>query len=216
MLAKIMMNGKEISQSGIVLRPGERVYLQRFLDSNSKFLFETYEVENKEESIDAIQINGLLEVSFYSELTSLTIGTTTGNYVYPSTLTIHNGSPYATVHTGSPYTGNCNFSVGGSISANLSDISFAGTTVNTSVCYTESLKEHIETGRIEKGVSSDQILESANGNFSSFISNSVSYKMLPESNKPVEISKLRNYCPECRTRIKKDTWKFCPSCGEKL
>jgi len=208
MLAKITMNGKEISQSGIVLRPGERVYLQRFLDSNNKFVFETYEVENTQESMDAIQSNGLLEVYFYSEVTSFYMGGTAGNYVYPSTFTIHTGSPYA---------GNYNFSVGGGSISNLNNISFAGTTVNTSFCYTESSNAaSIETGRVEKGDSSDQILESTNGNFSSFVSNSVSYKMLPESHKPVEISKLRNYCPECRTRIKKDTWKFCPACGEKL
>ena len=38
-MAKIEMNGKSISSSGIVLRPGERVFLERFLDNSNKFKF---------------------------------------------------------------------------------------------------------------------------------------------------------------------------------
>ena len=37
-LAKINLDGKLISYTGIVLRPGERVFLERHLDSNNKFL----------------------------------------------------------------------------------------------------------------------------------------------------------------------------------
>ena len=40
-LAKIELNGKSIG-SGIILRPGERVFLERYLDEAKKFLFETY------------------------------------------------------------------------------------------------------------------------------------------------------------------------------
>ncbi len=208
MLAKITMNGKEISQSGIVLRPGERVYLQRFLDSNNKFVFETYEVENTQESMDAIQSNGLLEVYFYSEVTSFYMGGTAGNYVYPSTFTIHTGSPYA---------GNYNFSVGGGSISNLNNISFAGTTVNTSFCYTESSNAaSIETGRVEKGDSSNQIFETVNGSFRSIACSNISIKLLPESQKPIESSSIRNYCTNCGTRMKKQSWKFCPSCGTKI
>ena len=43
-LAKITINGNSISNSGIVLKPGERVYLERFIDSNNKFVFETYQI----------------------------------------------------------------------------------------------------------------------------------------------------------------------------
>ena len=40
-LAKISLDGKRISTAGIVLRPGERVFLERYIDSNNKFLFST-------------------------------------------------------------------------------------------------------------------------------------------------------------------------------
>ena len=42
-LAKIKLNNKLISQSGLVLRPGERVFLDRYFDIDKKFKFDTYE-----------------------------------------------------------------------------------------------------------------------------------------------------------------------------
>jgi len=35
-LAKISINGKRISERGIILNPGQRVFLERFLDSPEK------------------------------------------------------------------------------------------------------------------------------------------------------------------------------------
>ena len=43
-LAKIEVNGNSIG-NGIILRPGERIYLERHLGESKKFLFETYTVE---------------------------------------------------------------------------------------------------------------------------------------------------------------------------
>ena len=66
-LAKIELNNKNISNSGIVLKPGERVFLERYLDEDRKFLFETYEVEDSLEVKEAITNNGLILVTFYEE-----------------------------------------------------------------------------------------------------------------------------------------------------
>jgi hypothetical protein len=41
-----------------------------------------------------------------------------------------------------------------------------------------------------------------------------SFKILPLSQ--VEASQIRQYCPECRCRIRKSSWKWCPQCGEEL
>ena len=49
-LAKIDFNGEMISHSGLVLRPGQRVFLERFFDDNRKFKFEVYEVDNSAKS----------------------------------------------------------------------------------------------------------------------------------------------------------------------
>ena len=56
-LAKIYLNGVSISTSGIVIRPGQRVFLERWLDETKKFLFETYEVEDSKEEQEAIANN---------------------------------------------------------------------------------------------------------------------------------------------------------------
>lgn len=66
-LADIKLNGKSISQTGLVLNPGQRFYLDCFIDDKKKFIFNTYEVEDTTEVVNAIAKNGLLEVFFYKE-----------------------------------------------------------------------------------------------------------------------------------------------------
>ena len=66
-LADIKLNGNTISQSGLVIRPGERFYLDCFVDDNKKFVFNTYEVEDTQSTKVAISKNGMLEVFFYKE-----------------------------------------------------------------------------------------------------------------------------------------------------
>jgi len=66
-LADIKLNGKSISQTGLVLNPGQRFYLDCFIDDKKKFIFNTYEVEDTTEVANAIAKNGLLEVFFYKE-----------------------------------------------------------------------------------------------------------------------------------------------------
>jgi hypothetical protein len=225
-LAKIQINGNSISDSGIVLKPGERVYLERFIDSNNKFVFETYEVENSNVVMNAIRNNGLVEVFFYDEVTtssydfypgSITINTGTGPYRSYSTYGITgNNGPSGIVgtycsgtHDGFYYSGNSD-SFGGSTVNNLFTTS---NSVNTSV---KSSLNNIETGRVEKGDSSNQIFETVNGSFRSIACSNISIKLLPESQKPIESSSIRNYCTNCGTRMKKQSWKFCPSCGTKI
>ena len=67
-LAKIYLNAKQISQGGLVLRPGERVFLDRYLDVAKRFKFDVYEVSNTSEVQKAIKENGDFKVEFYNEL----------------------------------------------------------------------------------------------------------------------------------------------------
>jgi len=46
LLVKIKLDGSYISQGGIILRPGERIFLERFLDTNREFVFNTYNVKS--------------------------------------------------------------------------------------------------------------------------------------------------------------------------
>jgi hypothetical protein len=98
-LARIELNGASIG-SGIVLKPGERVFLERYLDVSKKFLFETYNVDGDDKEIlKAISKNGDVTVKFYREETPPPYintspilfvrdwhnsGGTTGGYQYPS------------------------------------------------------------------------------------------------------------------------------------
>jgi hypothetical protein len=205
-LAKITINGNSISNSGIVLKPGERVYLERFIDSNNKFVFETYEVEGSNSALNAIRNNGGVEVSFYNEITTYTYSS------FPGSLTINSDSN--TVYGSGTLYDTYSYPLGGTTVNNF----FTSTSNVTmdSIGSNANRSKSVETGRIEKGDSSNQLFESVNGNFSSFATSSVTIKLLPESQKPVEVSTLRNYCTNCGTRAKKQSWKFCPSCGSKI
>ena len=66
-LAKIWLNGNLISNSGLILKPGQRFFLDRFIDTNNKFLFETYKVDASIETASAIANNGLIRVEFFRE-----------------------------------------------------------------------------------------------------------------------------------------------------
>ena len=51
----------------LVLRPGERVWLERYLDNESRFLFSTYKVSNSQSVKEAIKDNGNLCIKFFKE-----------------------------------------------------------------------------------------------------------------------------------------------------
>jgi hypothetical protein len=69
-LAKIEINSTTIGGSGIVLRPGERVFLERYINEAKKFLFETYKVSGTNSDVlRAIKNNGDIVVRFYQEQT---------------------------------------------------------------------------------------------------------------------------------------------------
>ena len=55
--AKIYINDVALSNM-IVLKPGERVWLERYLDKAKKFKFSTYEVDSSAEAQNAIRNNG--------------------------------------------------------------------------------------------------------------------------------------------------------------
>lgn len=66
-LADIKINSQSISRNGLIIKPGQRFYLDCFLDDKKKFVYKTYNVDNTSESKEAIQNNGLVEVFFYKE-----------------------------------------------------------------------------------------------------------------------------------------------------
>ena len=65
-LSKIEINGVSIG-NGIILRPGERVFLERYLDEAKKFLFETQKDFNKESLILMESLAKSKDLYFYEE-----------------------------------------------------------------------------------------------------------------------------------------------------
>ena len=67
--AEVSINGNKIPGI-LVIRPGERIWLERYLTEQSKFKFTTYEVNNPDEDSSvarAIANNGIIEIKFYRE-----------------------------------------------------------------------------------------------------------------------------------------------------
>jgi len=219
-LAKISINGKRISDRGIILNPGQRVFLERFFDSPEKFKFSTYKVNNSQEVKAAIANNGLVKIEFYDEVLPYSGFYSGGGstLTWTNTNTTYTGSgTYTLTGLGNTTSGNINTFYNHSIGT--TDRGIKDTSLFTSsVLRNEPLNKRadsIETGRVEAGSKSSQDFQNASGNFNSYYSNAVEYQILPISQKNVEAKEIRSYCTECGTRNKQD-WKFCPTCGNKF
>lgn len=204
-LADIKLNNQSISKSGLVIKPGQRVYLDCFIDDRKKFVFKTYEVENTTEISEAIRNNGLLEVYFYKEEV-ITINNWQNKFqkiiierypywyypVYPSYPT------YPTIWYGSTG-GNVFTTNSGTVTTN-STLNLTDSITNTGTAYYSSTpstytsnglnditinsSNSIETGRVEKGEISNQKFTDVDMNFESFYISSTIIQILPESRKP--------------------------------
>jgi hypothetical protein len=194
-LCKIKLNGKYISTSGVVIKPGQRVFLERFLDSNNKFEFSTYEVKDTSENKSAIDLNGDVRIEFYNEQTVT---------IYPH---LSNGgwsNGWAGINIGSPYyTGNRTFTT----TSGVGDFAYHSNTT--------SVNNTIETGRVEKGEKSNQQFNNSYQNFEYMVAHQISLKLLPLNTKNKTTDEIKQYCTECGTKTK-SKYKFCPSCGNKL
>ena len=220
-LSKIKINGEFINGGGIILRPGERVFLERYIDVPNKFKFETYTVDATNETMSAIANNGDVEILFYEEQQIVTLGLNNPTLTYGS----YNYGDYKTPIGNNFYTTNgVDFATGNSnIHLTSTSLSFSNNTTPTSSKHEKREKperrlksKSVETGRVEKGSSSDQSFTTVSKNFNSWAVSTSVWKILPDSQRPVEKTDLINKCPKCSTKVKKSSWKFCPECGHQL
>jgi rubrerythrin len=221
-LAKLKINGNYIGGGGVVLRPGQRVFLERYLDEARKFKFETYEVNAKSKEVqEAIKNNGVVEVEFYEENPyggSITFTNEHGDYGYYGIRNFGNSRDITadfklynynttTSSSGTDYFTNASYNLNNNVDYNTS----------------QNLKKSLstdrfkETGRVEKGGSSNQEFTSVNMDFNSYPSSYSTWRLMPTSEKPVEASEVNVlYCTNCGSKRKKDNHKFCPHCGTKF
>ena len=217
-LAKIEMNGNSIG-NGIILRPGERVFLERYFDEAKKFLFETYKVNGDNQEVqNAIAKNGDVTISFYREYVPSTVTLTP--YLYTTNI----GNTFTTTGGIGTYNtttvGNVNYST---LSETYTTNSASSSSFNVSKSLTSnSVKptlgkrtREIETGRVEKGSNSDQSFVYDNSSFEYFSFHTNWWKIKPMQDKSITKEDLVVYCTECGAKRKKDNHKFCPHCGNK-
>jgi hypothetical protein len=193
-LCKIKLNGEYISTGGVVIKPGQRVFLERFLDTNNKFEFSTYEVKDTSANRTAIDLNGDVRIEFYNEQTY---------QHYPHLSGGNWDSGWSGINTGSPWYGDITFTTS-------SSAPMASYYSNTS-----SVSNTIETGRVEKGEKSKQQFTNSYQNFEYNASRQIIFKILPLGIKNATTEDIKHYCTECGTKTK-SKYKFCPSCGNKL
>lgn len=219
-LCKIKLNGEYISTGGIVLKPGQRVFLERFLDSNNKFEFSTYKVKDTSENRSAIDLNGNVLIEFYDEQQVVNNFYLGGRTLYGSPSTIGYVPQFGTTITttggvtyGTTNLSNYNATYTSSVTSDTFKSKFD--TSSTLLRGPKKKSKSIETGRVEKGDESDQSFTNSYEQFNYHTSHTVKFKIQPLSNKNVTVEEIRSYCTECGTKMKKN-YKFCPSCGNKL
>lgn len=220
----ISLNGKKIEGGGLVLKPAERVFLDRYFNTPDKFLFETYEVGTSKSDTKAIELNGSVKVEFYKEqepseyLGYMPISTTItygGSFGGP----VHSENIFTTTSTGTAAMDSID------CFTTQADYSYTTTTSNTTLLTdspdpTRQMKskssKKTETGRIGKGDVSNQKFTNVHYDFDYTPFYTVEYKLLPHSQKTQNtdtISSVR-YCTQCGTKVK-PTFKFCAQCGTK-
>lgn len=218
-LVKIKLNGDYISRSGIVLKPGQRVFLERFLDTNNKFEFSTYSVKNTPENKSAIDLNGNVEIEFYDQEEIRVYPHLSGGNWTNGWSSINTGDPYLGMTYTTSNLGNLTYTSNSNVSSFYSQTSFEGPNIRSNISSTPmrqlKAKKSIETGRVEKGETSKQTFSTSSDKFNSWVSNIVTYKILPTSTKNTTVEEIRQYCTECGTKTKRN-YKFCPTCGNKL
>jgi hypothetical protein len=226
-LAKIFLNGNAISQGGLVLRPGERVFLDRYIDVPKKFLFDTYDVENTSEVKKAIEDNGDFKVEFYKEhIPTYNISVTPSIHTYinqNNDMWCGNiGTNYKdTIYGDTSYNINALLNSTSSLNDSLSlysTTSFSDNSLdlpNKTRSFAKKSKS-IETGRVEKGSTSDQKLTTVNMSWEYLPFHTVEYKLLPVSQKinTTDDINIKRYCTNCGSKLGK-SHNFCANCGSK-
>lgn len=220
-LADIKLNGQPISKTGLVLKPGQRFYLDCFIDDNKKFIFSTYEVEQTLESLNAINNNGKLEVFFYKEsVVSVRNWRDRFNTViieryYPSyptypywTTTPYYGSGTTTNIVGATLNTNSTGSYATTLNSTTSTGTYTlgsntTTQLNSTPSYATSITGSLETGRVERGETSKQKFKEIDMEFDNYHISSVVLEMLPESRKPESASELVKRLKNDSTKKKK-------------
>jgi hypothetical protein len=196
------------SDNIIVLRPGERIWLERFFDISEKFVFNTYEVSNSTQILEAIKDNGGFSVEFFYEKE-------TYDYVNINT-DLHNPYIYKTTYqTYQPlfeqtYQTYCN---SGTYTSNITGMVYNPSITSSTTTYSD---KRIETGRVEHGSHSNQTFKNVFYNFNEYPFYTKYINLIPMSRKQYSDNDIKKmYCTNCGKKLS-PKFKYCPACGTKI
>ena len=218
--AEVFINGKSL-QNKLVIRPGQRIWLERYFDSPNKFLFTTYEVNGNNEQVkQAIQNNGEIKIQFYKEQEQ--------KVYYNNSITVNHSPWWQDYSTSCLADYSTDHLVGTKLYCDTSEATTLGMSDNSiktsnlrcmtnfSKGISSKINNKIETGRVEKGNHSNQNFNMVNIDFEYFAFSTEIIKILPESQKPVYKNDLvKQYCYNCGRKLNQK-FKFCPYCGAKV
>lgn len=219
---EIKINGTKISDNYLIIEPGQRVVLDRYLDDNKRFKFAEYSLGNIDDEFTEVRNEaylkseiGVIEVKVYKQIEQIN----SNIYInYNQTISTNTLKPndYFYDYWINPkvYYGNENKI---NFTSPLNNLSFTSSTNIKSLNIDNDTRDEEEkkAGKITEGSKSDQKLDIVQMTFSDYCSVNVKLRLMPLSSKPIEKSDLVNYCSECGKKQKK-TNRFCPNCGNKL
>ena len=140
----------------LIIKPGERIWLERYLDSPNKFIFSTYTVNgNNSEVKEAIKNNGIIKIKFYKENKPIQIVSNpicssyndNNTYEYKFTTTCDN-----TCALGSSNVSTSSINVpSSSFTATSCYAVLSSNTIETANYIKPKQEKNIETGRFECG-----------------------------------------------------------------
>jgi len=208
----IQFNDIDKGSSLLVVRPGERIWLDCELKNKKKFIFETYCVDNTKESLEAIRNNGNIIIKIYLESEKNTVNYSDcilrndifkpAQYPLPT-----NPYPYYPFKPFGPIYGNGTDNTGNNISYQSN---------YTSEVKQKIVMDGIETGIISEGKDSNTKFENNNTEFEMQWHYIFKYKLLPISTKTFYTLKdLKLTCQMCNRKQKKGEI-YCPKCGKKF
>jgi hypothetical protein len=214
---KFLFNGEYMSNRHLIIDPGQRIFLDRFIETKKRFEFNTYEVDDSPAAKAAISKNGLIEVEFHQENDPIPLLNNTTNWPAQFTYT----GDWFGFHGNTFDQYNTTISNSGGISENTT-VNYCSTNLNQSpkknarhkLMRSMAAPEPIETGRINKSnENSNQEFQSVEADFNWIVDTKVVLQLLPISLQPANQRDLVQYCPVDGTKFKKG-YNFCPKCGK--
>lgn len=229
--ANVVIEGDDIGGL-IVLRPGERVWLERYVGTSRKFRFSTYEIDGSDkDAVNAIRNNGTVKVEFYKEdrefqrdrvsIRTFEYPGSVGTNVFyhgndsgfkPTDITFSSDEMTTLTTSSCGSEGFATF--GAALGATFGDVSDAGNARLKSNANVQS--SMVETGKIGAGDWSSQAMNQVDTKFLTYPFRTETLRILPKSQKPVGSKDLaKMYCPYCGRKVK-TKFKFCPFCGKEI